>query len=106
MLDASKIWPSNYAPPLLRMLWRFGVEAIPPHFRSFRSNVMFFALYFGPAWGAMMWLGMWRGDGRTSVSTAVVSSVIAGLLFGLAMAAYFRHGCKKHALPAWESLAQ
>nr|WP_259726229.1 DUF6404 family protein [Escherichia coli] len=33
LMDSKKMWRSNYAPPLLRILWRLGIRLPPLPFR-------------------------------------------------------------------------
>jgi len=35
ILARTGIWPSNYAPPALHLLWRLGLAIPPPHFARF-----------------------------------------------------------------------
>lgn len=95
-MAATGIRESNYAPPLHRLLWRFGVLAPPPHFNPFVSNVLFAGTWFGVVWGAFMW----SSSGMSWLS-AVAAAVIAGLVFGVAMALYYQQGARKHKLPSW-----
>ena len=34
-MDSKKMWRSNYAPPLLRILWRLGIRLPPLPFMPF-----------------------------------------------------------------------
>lgn len=94
---------SSYAPPLLCILWRMGVQVRPPHFMGFWRAVVLAGSWFGLAWGLFMWFTVWS---RQPVDgwTAVTGAVGAGLFFGLSMAVYYAHGRKKYRLPDWASL--
>jgi len=104
LLAATGMWRSNYAPPAYRLLWACGLRVPPPHFRSFAANAVSCGVAFGVVWGAMMWLLVWSNERLPSAAGALAASTIAGLLFGVLMAAYYRHGQRKHALPTWSSL--
>lgn len=94
---------SNYAPPLLRGLWRLGLEVPPPHFASFFPVAAVTAVFFGVPWGAFMWFLVWSPQAMSGV-LAIVGASLAGISFGIAMAAYYAHGRRKHKLPDWSSL--
>jgi hypothetical protein len=102
-LAAAGIRPGNYAPPLHRLLWRAGVVLPPPHLASFGLNFIFSATWFGLGWGALMWLMVWSRE-PVSGLTAIGAALFAGVLFGLSMAAYYRHGARKHHLPPWSQV--
>jgi len=102
-LAATGIRPSNYAPPLYRLLWGLGLIIPPPHFAGFGVNFLFSALLFGPFWGIAMWFLVWSPQGWSAVQ-ALATATLAGVLFGLAMAAYTRHVARKHKLPPWTEL--
>ena len=94
---------SNYEPPLLRILWRMGMQVRPPHFMGFWRATALTGGWFGLAWGLAMWLMLWSQqhmDGRLALAGAGG----AGLCFGVSMAIYYAHGKKKYRLPSWESL--
>ena len=102
-LAATGIWRRNYAPPLHRLLWRVGLLLPPPHFASFGLNFPLFAAGFGVLWGVVMWFLVWSRQGMSG-GAAAGSAGVAGALFGLIMAAYYRHGARKHNLPPWSQL--
>ena len=62
-------------------------------------------IYFGIAWGILMWFLLWSGQSM-SVWVAMVASFAAGLLFGVSMAFYYRHSARKHSLSKWEDLSE
>jgi hypothetical protein len=100
LLKATGIWPSSYAPPLCRLLWRVGVRIPPPHFVGFTTNVLFTGSFFGIVWGALLWSALWARSGM-SPANAVVAAMFAGVLFGLCMAGYYRYGAHRHRIPLW-----
>ena len=104
LLAKTGIWRSSYEPPLLRLLWRLGVNAPPPHFANFGSTALFMGAGFGVLWGGLMWVISWSRTGVPS-STAALSSTFAGALFGLSMASYYAYGRRKHKLPTWRELS-
>ena len=103
ILEQTGMGRSSYAPPLLQVLWRIGVQVRPPHFMGFWRATALTGGWFGLAWGLMMWLMLWSQqhmDGRLALAGAGG----AGLCFGVSMAIYYAHGKKKYRLPSWESL--
>lgn len=92
--------PSTTAPPLWRLLWRLGIDIVPPLFMGFRQAALVMGSFFGVFWGLFMWLFMWSRGGMP-VWIALVAAALAGLLFGLGMASYFRYVARKHKLPSW-----
>jgi hypothetical protein len=103
LLKKTGIWKINYLPPAITLLWRMGVKVPPPHFAGFAITATMLGLYFGLAWGVIMWLFVWSSQGMSS-SAALFKALSTGVLFGLAMAAYYAYGRKKHQLPSWDSL--
>jgi Family of unknown function (DUF6404) len=103
LLASTGIWRSNYAPPMLRFLWRLGFDTPPPHLVNFSSNALFCGTYFGVTWGLLMWFVFWSPH-KISPAAAIISAVFAGIFFGLSMAAYYAHGRRKHNLPLWKDL--
>ena len=99
-LAATGMQPTTYAPPVHRLLWRMGFHVPPPHFAGFTSNLIFSGTWFGIVWGTIMWFATWSDRGM-SPAGAIVAAIVAGILFGLCMAIYYRHGARKHNLPAW-----
>ena len=85
------------------LLWRVGLLLPPPHFASFGLNFLLFAAGFGVLWGVVMWFLVWSRQGMSG-GAAAGSAGVAGALFGLIMAAYYRHGARKHNLPPWSQL--
>lgn len=94
---------SNYESPLLRLMWRLGLNVPPPHFAPFWFNAITIGVFFGVAWGVLMWLMSWSPQGL-SWPGALIAAAGAGVLFGTAMAAYYAHGKRKYSLPPWHEL--
>lgn len=103
LLRQTGILRSNYEPPLLRLLWRLGINAPPPHFAGFLPTALATGLSFGLFWSVSMWLLVWPELSRSLSSLALVSAC-AGVLFGLTMASYYAYGRRKHRLPRWKDL--
>jgi hypothetical protein len=102
LLRRTAIRPGNFQPPALRLLWRMGVDARPPHFCSFLHNALFSGALYGVVWGGVMWLTLWQ-DSLPPLRAAGIA-LLAGAGFGLAMAAYYGYGKRVHALPSWDAL--
>jgi hypothetical protein len=100
LLAATRIWPSSYAPPLLRFLWRLGFDVPPPHFASFWRNALCSGAFFAVIWGLLMWFCFWLREGR-SLFGALITAAAAGVFFGFWMAAYYARGKRKYNLPDW-----
>lgn len=103
IMESKKMWRSNYAPPLLRVLWKIGVTIPPLPFASFWQIAFLMGLFFGLSWGLIMWFCLWNDMGMP-VTVAVGFSVLAGVLFGLPMAGYHWWRKKANKLPDWNSL--
>ena len=101
LLASTGMRRSNYAPPLVRLLWRLEIDAPPPHFRGFCSNALSAGTYFAIAWGAFMWVVIWSRQ-ELPVGLALGSAVAAGVIFGLGMASYYAYGRRKYNLPSWK----
>lgn len=100
LLGETGILESNYAPPGVKLMWRFGIDCPPPHMAGFVGTALVAGLYFALAWGVFvaLYLGM---QGRLSVPVVLLGASGAGLCFGVAMAAYYAFGRRKHGLPLW-----
>ncbi|MES2130110.1 MAG: DUF6404 family protein [Pseudomonadota bacterium] len=105
LLAQTGIMRSNYEPPLLRMLWRAGVEVPPPHFATSWKVGLIAGAYFCVAMGTLMWIVGLFGQQR-ALEALAGSALVAGLFFGLAMAAYYAYGKRKYGLPDWEQLTR
>src|SRR5512146_344634 len=84
LLAATGMWRSNYEPPLVRLLWRCGVDVPPPHFMSFRNNAVIFGTAFSIVFGVVRRLI--EGPDTRSLVAVLLELVVLGALFGLLMA--------------------
>lgn len=100
LLETKGLGRSNYAPPLFRLLWKFGATVPPPQMASFAFNGLLMGVFFGMFWGLLMWLLLWGGQGLPLAIGAMVAA-FAGAPFGLSMAWYMRHSARKRAIPKW-----
>jgi hypothetical protein len=97
---------STIAPPAFRLAWKLGVQVAPPMFASFVANFLIMGIFFGVAWGGMMWLMFWQNQTRMTGSIALLAAAGAGIMFGLCMATYYRILRSRHKLPDWEDYAR
>lgn len=103
MMESKHMWRSNYAPPLLRGLWKLGVKIPPLPFVSFWRLTFMMGGIFGLMWGTMMWFYSWQGMG-VQLSWAIFWSLSSGVLFGLMVATFHRWRKKVNDLPDWKDL--
>ena len=103
LLAATGIRKSNYCPPVLRLLWRLGLQVPPPHFASFGGVAATAGVLFATLWGSAMWLITWSSGGM-SLAAALGTAALGGTLFGLSLGSYYAFGRKLHQLPAWQGL--
>jgi hypothetical protein len=106
LLATTGMGPSNYAPPLYRLLWRLGAQVPPPHFRGFAANALLMGGCFGVLMGLVATVDLLpmpalAGTGNRLAGSAVVA-LLCGAPFGLGMALYYRYGARRHAIPAWD----
>ena len=102
-LEATKMWPSNYAPPLHLIQRRLGMKVRPTHFSAVWAIVSGYALWFAPFWGLIMWFSGWKADGM-SILTALGWAAFVGILFGITMALSCAWGRRKWHLSTWDDL--
>ncbi len=57
------MWRSNYAPPLLRILWRLGIRLPPLPFMPFWQVTLLMGGLWGISWGCAMWFMYWGPSG-------------------------------------------
>ena len=69
------MWRSNYAPPLLRILWRLGIRLPPLPFMPFWQVTLLMGGLWGISWGCAMWLIML---GSIVFITAFLMFIIVG----------------------------
>lgn len=106
LLQATGMMRSHYAPPLIRLLWKAGVQIAPPHFQSFQSIALLAGGWFGFFMGVFMGLFGWFQGAATLPSALVtmMAACVAGLLFGVTLASFYAGDRRKHQLPAWSTL--
>jgi len=93
-----------YAPTLVTLLWRLGVNVPPPHFAGFASTFLVAGTFFGTVWGVIMWFVTWSKNG-VAPAQAVGYSALAGLVLGLVFASYYRFSARKHGIPRWSEFS-
>ncbi|MCW9474420.1 DUF6404 family protein [Klebsiella grimontii] len=98
-----RMWKSNYAPPMIRLLWWLGVKIPPPPFASFWQILVLMAVWFSVAYGLLMYFQVWRIQGMNPLFACMLS-VIAGFFFGLCMALFHLWRKKVNQLPEWKDL--
>ena len=105
LLQATGLHVSSYEPMAVRLLWRFGVHAPPPHFLGFATVAITAGCYLALTLGVLMWCAhfAWPVVFRAA-SSINLGAVVAGLMFGLSTATYYTYGRRKYKLPAWNSL--
>jgi len=97
------VWKSNANPPYLRLMLKLGLTPRPPHYAAFFQIVVTQGVWFGAAWGGLMWFWQWQSQGLP-FGLALFAALAAGSLFGVAMAFIYAKGRKKHSLSDWQSL--
>lgn len=103
LMEEKKMWRCNYAPPILLLLWKLGLQIPPAPFAPFWLNMLCFGSLFGFGWGIVMWFSIWGAAGY-SISMVLQMSFTAGLLFGFFMALYHYWRRWINKLPDWNSL--
>lgn len=103
MMESKNMWRSNYAPPLLRLLWKSGLKIPPLPFASFWEVTLIMGFGFSLVWGLVMWFFTWQAMG-VQPSSAILRSLAGGLLFGIIMAAFHSWRKKANNLPDWKDL--
>lgn len=103
IMESKKMWRSNYAPPLLCVLWKLGLKIPPLPFVSFWKITLLMGPAFSLIWGLMMWLFRWQGMG-VEPFRAILWSLSDGVLFGVMMAAFHVWRKKVNNLPDWQDL--
>lgn len=98
-----KMWRSNYAPPLLRGLWRLGLKIPPFPFASFWLITGIMGCWFGPVWGLWMWFSTWKNTGM-SPAVAAFMSILSGFMFGMLLGVFHMWRKKVNRLPDWKDL--
>lgn len=103
LMESKNMWKSSYAPPLIRGLWKLGLKIPPLPFMPFWQTTLITGIFFGPAWGLIMWFFSWEHM-EMSLSGAIFASFMAGILFGILMAAFHKWRKKSNKLPEWNEI--
>ncbi|HBR6924824.1 TPA: hypothetical protein MEF31_005389 [Klebsiella pneumoniae] len=103
IMASRKMWKSNYAPLLIRLLWRLGINIPPLPFAPFWQVFVVMTGYFSPGYGLWMYWTVWRAQGMPLLFACEIS-LIAGVLFGLTMALFHLWRRKVNKLPDWKDL--
>ena len=103
IMKSKKMWSSNYAPPLLRLVWKMGVRIPPLPFAPFWQVALLMGIPIGSVWGILMWFFTWKESGIDPVD-AIARSLLFDVWMGIFMAAYHWWRKKVNNLPDWDSL--
>ena len=103
LMDSKKMWRSNYAPPLLCILWRLGIRLPPLPFMPFWQVTLLMGSLWGISWGCAMWFIYWRPSGMVA-GEAIIISITGGFLFGLLTASFHWWRRKVKRLPSWDDV--
>lgn len=96
-----------YEPPAVKLLWKLGIKARPPHFMNSLGVFALSAVWYGPLFGVVEWiLSHLVGHYPLSVRSAAIGGCAFGAWFGLVLAISYAREKKKHELPDWESLGE
>ena len=88
----------SYLPPAHRLAVKFGIQFRPPHYNSFVSTFIAFALFMSLTMVISGWI-----VGLSSL-TITILNFIGGIVMGLWMALYIRFTAQKHNLSKWSDL--
>lgn len=102
-LQGAGISAGNYKTDLYQLLRHMGLRVPPPYYCSFVENLIYYAIWFGSVWGALMWF---RSVSPASMSAGEIVLALAGsgLAYGALMALYYRNRIKKYRLTPWREL--
>lgn len=103
IMESKNMWKSNYAPPLIRGLWKLGLKIRPLPFIPFWQVTLITGNLFGLLYGLSMWFYVWKHSEMT-LSVAISASFMAGILFGIAMAVFNWWLKVRNNLPTWNEL--
>ena len=65
IMSSRKMWKSNYAPLLIRLLWRLGINIPPLQFAPFWQVFVVMTGYFSLGYGLWMYWTVWRAQGMS-----------------------------------------
>lgn len=60
IMASRKMWKSNYAPPLIRLMWRLGINIPPLPFAPFWQVFCVMTSSFSVGYGLWMYWMVWR----------------------------------------------
>lgn len=63
IMASRKMWKSNYAPPLIRLMWRLGINIPPLPFAPFWQVFCVMTSSFSVGYGLWMYWMVWRTQG-------------------------------------------
>lgn len=66
IMASRKMWKSNYAPLLIRLLWRLGINIPPLPFAPLWQVFVVMTGYFSLGYGLWMYWTVWRAPGDAS----------------------------------------
>ncbi|MDO1890623.1 DUF6404 family protein, partial [Escherichia coli] len=81
LMDSKKMWRSNYAPPLLRILWRLGIRLPPLPFMPIWQGTVLTGGLWGIFWGCAMGFIYWGPSGMGGGGGLILRST-GGVLSG------------------------
>lgn len=103
IIKQKKMWKSNYAPPLLRILWRCGINMPLFPFAPFWLNMTIMSVWFGvPVTLVSCILSL--NEGNACANHIIAQGVISTLFYGFFMAAFHAWARYFYRLPTWAQL--
>jgi hypothetical protein len=103
LLIATGIWRKEYKIPLVRLLWRLGIDISLPWFSGYWRNSIISGFNMAVLWGLIMWVVDWSREG-IHVVPAIVCSIFVGIIVGPIKANAYARLKSKHNLPSWDEL--
>ncbi|MDC9149058.1 DUF6404 family protein [Escherichia coli] len=97
------MWRSNYAPPLLRILWRLGIRLPPLPFMPFWQVTVLTGGLMGHFTGMCNVVYLLGPSGMVA-GEAIIISITGGVLSGLCMASFHWWRRKVNRLPPWDDV--
>ena len=94
----------TFAPPIYRLLWRFGIEISPPYFTPFVPLAIFQAVSFGLVMAGLMWFidVLFPGSSPFSGVGIVKAASLSAVVFGFTIAVVIRLQARRRRLPLWK----
>ncbi|MGL4926145.1 MAG: DUF6404 family protein [Plesiomonas shigelloides] len=102
-LEDKGVWPSNYNPPMYRLLRKLGVQLAPPYYQSFWKNFIFVSVTFTLTWFFAFHFIIYRPNPKEIIDVAY-ESVIFGISFGFIMSMFYLVRRKQLKLTNWQSM--